>query len=155
MSERPRIMSNSTIRLGGSVDFVELEVVAYGTLEGRNEGDLRLAVSVRSGDFAGKYGEVWIAKDEWQSFLISLAQLERERKGTASLLAMSPDEFELHLQITDRAGHLVAFGFLARHFWLPPTHEATISRVHYGMRLDPSMLRVFVEQFTSLGVAGV
>src|SRR5829696_5380520 len=99
-------MSHDVIRLGDPNDFVEIEVLERGTVDGQNEGDLRLGVSVRCDTFSGSYDQVWIAKDDWSSFLGSMGRLERERNGRASLLSMSPDEFEFHLQVVDRAGHL-------------------------------------------------
>src|SRR5688500_1960382 len=90
------VMSHEAIHLGDSNDFVEIEVLERGTLNCRNEGDLRLGVSVRHDTFAGSYDQVWIAKDDWASFLVSIRRLELDRSGQASVFSMSPDE--LHLQ---------------------------------------------------------
>jgi hypothetical protein len=98
----PYIMSHEAIRLGGASDFVEVEVLERGTLEGCNEGDLRLGVSVCCENFSGSYNQVWIARDDWSSFLAGLGRLERERTGEAFLLAMDPDEFLVHLRSSRR-----------------------------------------------------
>src|SRR5690348_11668914 len=112
-------MPHQSIRLSDGFDFIEVEVLEVGTVQGQNEGDLRLRVSVRSDDFQGHYDHVWIAQPDWLSFTDSLRRLEQDRTGHASVQAMSPDEFELNLQIINRAGHLNAHGYLSRrhHRW--------------------------------------
>jgi hypothetical protein len=144
-------MSHAAVRLGDSNDFVEIEVLERGTLDGRNEGDLRLGVSVRNGTFAGSYDQVWIAKDEWSSFLGGMRRLGRDRSGQASLVSMSPDEFELRLQVVDRAGHLAAHGCLSRYHFGHPSGTATRSRIEYHMPVDPSLLRELVFSLERLG----
>lgn len=148
-------MSREAIRLGDSNDFVEIEVLDRGTVDGQNEGDLRLGVSVRNGTFTGSYDQVWIAKDEWSSFLGSMRRLERDRRGQASLVSMSPGEFELHLQVVDRAGHLAAHGCLSRYHFGHPSRQATRSRIEYHMPVDPSLLRELVLSLERLGQAVV
>lgn len=144
-------MSYGEVHLGDAIDFVHIQVVDRGTIEGRSGGDLRLSISVQSDDFSGKYGEVWIAKDDWATFLSSLRDLERERKGQAVLLSMAPEEFELRLRITDRAGHLATYGYLSRYHFRHPSGQAVRSRIEYCVNVDPSLLRELVELFTDLG----
>jgi hypothetical protein len=148
-------MSHEVIRLGDPNDFVEIEVLERGTLDGRNAGDLRLGVSVRCGTFAGSYDQVWIARDDWSSFVAGMRRLERERNGQASLTSMSPEEFELHLQVVDRAGHLAAHGCLSRYNFGHPSSKATRSRIEYHMAVDPSLLREFVLSLEVVGQPAV
>jgi hypothetical protein len=148
-------MSHEAIRLGDSNDFVEVEVLERGTLDGQNEGDVRLGVSVRSGTFAGSYDQVWIDRDKWSSFVAGMQRLERERTGQASLMSMSPGEFELHLQVIDRAGHLVAHGCLSRYHFGHPSGKESRSRIEYHMPVDPSLLREFVLSLERLGQPAV
>src|SRR5258705_6881732 len=93
----------NSIRLVHATDFLEIELLERGTMPGRDQGALRLAVSVRSGDFSGRYDQVWIDDDEWRTFTTALARLERARSGAASVSSMSPGEFDLTIQVTDRA----------------------------------------------------
>ena len=144
-------MQHDAIRLGNADAFVEIEVLERGTMNGRNEGDLRLRVSVRNGTFAGSYDQVWIAKDEWLSFLGSMRRLERDRGGRVSLLSMSPVEFELHLQVVDGAGHLAAHGCLSRYHFGHPSGKATRSRIEYHLPVDPGLLRELVLSLEGLG----
>jgi hypothetical protein len=148
-------MSHEAIRLGDPNDFVEIEVLERGTRDGQNKGDLRLGVSVRSGTFAGSHDQVWIAKDEWKSFLGSMRRLERDRSGQASLVSMSPEEFELNLQVVDRAGHLAAHGCLSRYHFGHPSGKATRSRIEYHTPVDPSLLRELVLSLEALGQPAV
>jgi hypothetical protein len=147
-------MSHEAIRLGDPNDFVEIEVLERGTVDGQNEGDLRLGVSVRCGTFSGSYDQVWIAKDGWSSFVGGM-RLERERNGQASLHSMSPDEFELHLRVVDRAGHLAAHGCLSRYHFGHPSGKATRSRIEYHMAVDPSILREVVLSFEAVSQPSV
>ena len=148
-------MSHEAIRLGDLNDFVEIEVLERGAVHGQNEGDLRLGVSVRCGTFAGSYDQVWIAKDAWSSFVGSMRRLERERNGQASLVSMSPEEFELHLQVVDRAGHLAAHGCLSRYNFGHPSGKTARSRIEYHVAVDPSMLRELVLSFEASGQPAV
>ena len=138
------------LRLGDERDFVQLEVLERGSPDTQSAGDLRLSVSVRSDGFCGAYDQVHVARDDWADFLLNLARLERDRAGRATLSAMSPDEFELHLQITDRAGHLAAHGFLARYHFGHVNGNCARSRVEYSVPVDPSLLRQLVRDFESL-----
>lgn len=148
-------MSHDAIRLGDSNDFVQIEVLERGTWDGRNEGDLRLGVSVRCGTFAGSYDQVWIARDDWSSFVAGMQRLERERVGQTSLVSMSPDEFELHLQVVDRAGHVAAHGCLSRYHFGHPSGKATRSRIEYHTAVDPSLLRELVLSLETVGQPAV
>ena len=148
-------MSHEAIRLGDSNDFVEIEVLERGTRDGQSEGDLRLGVSVRIGTFAGSYDQVWIAQVNWSSFLGSMRRLERDRSGQASLASMSPEEFELHLQVVDHAGHLAAHGCLSRYHFGHPSRKSTRSRIEYHVPVDPSLLRELVLSLERLGQPAV
>ena len=73
-----------------------------------------------------------------------MRQLERDSSGKASLLSMSPDEFELHMQVVDRAGHLAASGCLSRYHFGHPSGKTTRSRIEYHVAVDPGILRELV-----------
>lgn len=148
-------MSHDAIRLGDSNDFVQIDVLERGTWDGRNEGDLRLGVSVRCGTFGGSYDQVWIARDDWSSFVAGMRRLERERVGQASLLSMSPEEFELHLEVVDRAGHVAAHGCLSQYHFGHPSGKTTRSRIEYHTAVDPSLLRELVLSLEALGQSAV
>ena len=144
-------MSHDPIRLGDPRAFVQVEVLERGTPDGQSDGDLRLSVSVRCDTFAGSYDQVWIARDGWSSFVDGMRRLERERSGRASLVSITPDEFELHLEVVDRAGHLAAHGCLSRYHFGHPSGNATRSRIEYHFPVDPGLLRELVLSLEALG----
>lgn len=145
-------MANAEIRLGDPPDSLDLRLLEYGTVAGRSEGELRIGVSVSFDEFAGTYDQIWIGKANWASFISSLGRLERERTGKASLFAMSPDEFELHLEVVDASGHLDAHGFLSRYHF-PRRSNALRSRIEFRFGVDPSLLRELVRSFAAFARA--
>ena len=150
---------------GSEVELARLPTVSLGgeavanhvtlTLQERSvealpaAGDLRFSVAVSADGFAGRYDQVWVNADDWLQFLGELREVELVRRGRATLTAMSPDEFELHIWITDGWGHLAAPGFLGRHHWSTAGGRMT-SRVSFTITLDPSRLRGWVEQFVAI-----
>src|SRR6266852_3304277 len=66
----------------------------------------RFAVEVQIGDFRGRYDQVWVEQAALERFLGEARDLERARRGSATLEAMSPDEFFLRIQSVDVAGHI-------------------------------------------------
>ena len=79
---------------------------------GQGAGDVRLRVRVTSIGFAGEYDGVWIEVRTATTFIDQLAALERDRRGSATLTSMSPDDFSLQVRIVDSAAHAAASGFL-------------------------------------------
>jgi hypothetical protein len=142
-------MMDEAIRLGDAHCFVDVRAVERMSGPGQ-DGDLRLEVTARMERFEGWYENVWIASDDWRAFIDAMRRLERERLGRASLLSMSPEEFELHLQIVSPGGQVTAFGRLSRYHFGHPSGTATKSRIDYHCPVDPSMLREIVEAFVSL-----
>lgn len=72
-------------------------------------GDVRLAVRVTHGDFAGAT-DTWVLLETWDAFLGTLRTLERHRRGEARVHGISPGELVLRIFATDRAGHLAVEG---------------------------------------------
>jgi hypothetical protein len=84
-----------------------------------------------------------------------MRQLERDRRGQGSLVSMSPQEFELHLQVVDSAGHLAAHGHLSRYHFGHRSGNATCSRVEYEFPVDPSLLPELVQSLEGFGQAAL
>src|SRR5262245_27545991 len=61
--------------------------------------DQAFDVQCSVGDFAGRNGQVWIDDNEHRRFIEALRSLERDRRGEASLRAISPQEFELMVRV--------------------------------------------------------
>jgi hypothetical protein len=142
-------MTDEAIQLGSGANYVELRCLELGKAPGMSDSDLRLSISVHDNGCAASYEQVWIAKEDWSRFLVSLFQLERDREGHAALLSMSPEEFELHFQIRRRGGPVDAYGFLSRYHFHYPAGTVQ-SRVYYSVPIDPSMLRQLLDLFVAL-----
>jgi hypothetical protein len=80
-----------------------------------------------------------------------MVRLERERTGAASLFSIGRDEFELHLQVVDRAGHLKAHGHLSRYHFGHPSGKTMQSRIEYCVKVDPDFLRDVTLSVNALG----
>jgi hypothetical protein len=76
-------------------------------------GDVRLGISVRSGWFPG-VGAAWVEAPRLREFIDRLRALEARRSGRAEVESISPGQFWLRIDVTDRAGHLASAGRLAR-----------------------------------------
>lgn len=112
------------------------------------------AFDVRSaaGDFAGRNPNIWIDANEQRRFLEELRHLERERRGTAQVAAMSPNEFELVIRVVDATGHISIEGLIG-------TLRPFGSRYHhllfkFSFALDPTDLPKLVRETMDL-VVGV
>jgi hypothetical protein len=132
-----------------SLEITLRELAPVGT---QSEGDLGVNVAVSNGAFAGRNDTVWIGRDDWQGFLGALKELDRTRRGDARVRSMSPDELELVVLATDRAGHMAAEGWLGRTWY---ARDAFVhDRVSFGIEIDPSLLPGLIRQFEALATAG-
>lgn len=93
------------LRFGDKHEFVELRLV----LEVGD--DFHLSALVETSGFRGTT-EMCIFRGQWQDFCHELAQLEKTRRGKASLESMSPGELSLEVQNTSRAGAMAVGGLI-------------------------------------------
>jgi hypothetical protein len=118
-----------------------------------SEGDLglRVAAANTSGTFTGRNATVWVGRDDWAGFLEALRDLSRSGRGRAQVRAMSPEEFQLAIFASDRAGHLAAEGWVGRE---STGRNGTLrDRVSFSIALDLSTLERLTREFASLGAA--
>jgi len=73
-------------------------------------GDIKLSIRVECADFGGERA-TWISRGEWQRFLAEIDALERSRRGSATLEAMSPGALRLAL-LAQELGSLLLEGDL-------------------------------------------
>jgi hypothetical protein len=107
-----------------------------------------------AGDFAGRNGRIHIAADSQRQFLHDLRVLERDRRGVARLTAMSPDEFEIAVQIVDSAGHAAVVGMIGRLAFAAAGHRYHRLVVNFEFGLDPTSLPRLVAEAMELVNAG-
>jgi hypothetical protein len=129
-------------------DFIELKM-AERTPEGlQGAGDVRFNARVQFSTFSAE-SDVWVAAPALRSFVEQLREVERTRRGAASLTSMSPGELRLEIRATDSMGHVGAFGELGR--WCRGTLPARFwSAVSFGIPFDPSLLAGILEEFEIL-----
>jgi len=73
------------------------------------KGDVYLSVQVESNGFIC-HNELWIFKEEFDSFVQALIELEEKRKGEAVLTSISPNELELKVHSVTNRGHIAIVG---------------------------------------------
>jgi hypothetical protein len=125
-----------------------LEEVTPADLPG--SGDRRLSIGVNSKAFSGRNDRVWVQREVWERFVADLTALERRRRGSAQLVAMSPTDLSLSISTVDSAGHIAIHGYVgddARTGAGTWTH----SQVGFGIEIDPTALPALLEGVATLG----
>tara|TARA_B100000749_G_scaffold70248_1_gene52762 strand:- start:859 stop:1284 length:426 start_codon:yes stop_codon:yes gene_type:complete len=131
------------------IEIVELERAPDGV---PNAGDLRVLISIKLREFAGKYDSVWIEEPTFHDFIKTLETVEKSRNGAARLESCSPDELTIEIRSRDSHGHFVAIVSLSRYQYSGPTYWKT--SVSGGFELDPSSLPIIVNSFKKLYSGG-
>ena len=134
----------------GTASF-EIALREMGPAGTPGEGDLGVNVAARGGAFAGRNDAVWIGHDEWGGFLEDLRELDRTRRGEALVMAMSPNEFTLAVFAADRAGHLVAGGWVGREY--AARNGVLRDRACFSIELDPGAFAGLVREFEESATA--
>jgi hypothetical protein len=110
-------------------------------------GDVRVVVRARLLDFSGA-ADAWVLRDAWSEFLRQLRQLEQDRRGEASLLAISPEELRVRIFALDRAGHVGVEGELTSFFIAK--HDPRAASLKFGtIEIEPSALPALVRELES------
>ncbi len=133
-------------------DFLELRVTEREPARSPCSGDTRFAVRVRvaSPDTAFSAETwCWIALRVLASFAEQLQLLEERRQGSAVLESMSPGELQLEIRVTDRAGHVGAFGQVGHHCH-GGTGQALWSVIAFAIPFCPTELPDLVQEFARL-----
>jgi hypothetical protein len=116
-----------------------LRVTAIETYAGARPSDYRLSATLRWHGFTALNRHLWVSAQAYDTFAFSLNELDRSRRGLASLSAMSPNEFLLVIEVVDLAGHVQARGHLAN-----TVHDGRLNpfelRLPYSLDIDPSKL---------------
>jgi hypothetical protein len=100
---------------------------------------MQLGVQVRQGNFAGA-ARVWVQVDDWERFVASLAKLENDRQGEATVEGMSPGELRITVRITDPLGHVAVDGQLGNR-GVERTTALSFSPIDFDPSLLPAILR--------------
>lgn len=111
--------------------------------------DLRLNVGVVCPAFSGRNDTAWVQGFDWDRFIEDLQRLDKSRRGEATLTAMSPHDFQLRIFAADKAGHIIAEGWVGRDYYAV---QSTVKEHHvsFGIEIDPSILPPLIEQLEAL-----
>ena len=115
---------------------------------GQAEGDTRWSISVVMKAFCGATETVWLGRHELADFLRALQALDRDRRGRAELVAMSPSDFSLTISAIGHAGHLAAEGWVGADFM--GRSGSLRHRVSFSIEIEPSTLPDLVRAFERL-----
>jgi len=136
------------MRIGSDTHYIDLSEQERAPKGVPNEGDVRVSVEVRLGEFQGRYDSVWLEEPRLREFVAALATIEHERNGRVVLEGCSPDEFVLTIRSRDTQGHFVAEVSLCRYQYNGPTYWPTL--VSGGFELNPSTLPSVLNDFQLL-----
>ncbi len=108
----------TTMIIGSGDEYVELTLLERVQNSSAGAGDIRVRATIKIGEFAGSYPQVWLGQEALAEFILQLQVLVNLRKGTARVSSMSPDEFIAEFKPTDSVGHYKL--------------EVQLSRLQYG-----------------------
>jgi len=99
-------------------------------------GDVFVDVDVRVGNLSGSVGVI-VARTDWQTFLTSLSEVEKTRRGEALLRSADERELSLRVYARDPAGHMAVAGQIRDLL----THaQLTFDEVHFDSTLLPGLV---------------
>ena len=105
-------------------------------------------VAIAGHGFTGSNPEVAFERAELARFIANLEIVERDRRGTANLTSMSPNEFSLTIAIIDRLGHVLLTCELMRYVYA--TDSTSPHRVAVSFALDQTTLPGMLSDFKEL-----
>jgi hypothetical protein len=112
-------------------------------------GDTRFEITVKSAGFTGKNHKVWVARPAMDTWIAQLRRVADERKGSAELQSLSPDDFLLVVRVADSAGHIAVEGNLSRSFF-GPRRVFRHNKTEYSIDFDPTRLPELLAQFEAM-----
>jgi len=135
-------MSSVIINSESGRNFIQIERIEY---EERHPS-YHFAISINQTPFQGAMN-IWIEAPAFKLFLEELAECEQTRRGEATLVSMSPDEFRLRIFNTHSKGDF-ALTYALRDYRgkFPPQLQG-------GFELDVSVFQQILRDFTELGYA--
>lgn len=105
---------------------------------------VRVSVSIRNAEFSGCNNRVWLELDIFKAFISELEVIDMNRKGSAALGSMSPDDFSLKIETYGLTGHLTLRYKLSKSMYCP---EHTCLSITGGFELDTSNFSNLVKEF--------
>jgi hypothetical protein len=103
---------------------------------GDGSGDYLISIEAEAEGFKG-HADGHVTGSDLRAFTEALEQLERSRKGKATLASAAPDEFEVIVHAIDKAGHMGAGGVLR---YRRTGDEWPSQSLHFSFEFEPSQL---------------
>lgn len=125
------------LRFEDQGSLVELDLAHVETDPLPSKGDAVVTIRVASAGFTG-VNDAWVFADALREFCAALVRLERERRGEARLVSMSPNELDLTVRSIGSRGHMAVEGSTGHHMHLED--RTCWHAVHFGFDFDPSQL---------------
>lgn len=116
---------------------IELELLCVETAP-QASGDLCLNLRIDTAHFSGQ-SETWVLAASWASFLHDLRELERSRRGRATLQSINPSELRLELYASDALGHMAFDGEVS--LLLPYDIALRFTGIPFSPHQLPSLVR--------------
>ena len=130
---------------GDKGQLFAIERSVFGEPGASAEADLLLNVTVKVGGYAAA-DQSWVMADDWRAFLTDLRELERTRRGKATLEGASPRDLKLVLCVIDPIGHMAISGHLG---WDSP--DGFAQKLEFGFEIDAGMLQTTIREIEELG----
>lgn len=106
------------------------------------------SINIRDNEYSGVNPQVWVEARDVRSFIYAVKKINLERKGSAPLAGMSPQEFSLTIQCVNRKGDFVLEYLLSKHVYLE--HLSSKRLVSGAFDMNPSDLERIDNFFSSL-----
>jgi hypothetical protein len=126
------------LRFENHQDFVEIDLAKQETADLPSKGDAYLTIRISSAGFTG-HNDVWVLAPAFRCFCQALIALERDRRGEAVLLSISPGKLRLVIRSVDSCGHTLVEGSTGH--GVKRENSRLWHFLDFGFEFDPSQLQ--------------
>lgn len=124
-----------------SMTLIEEDIMGFG---------FDFDVSIKDVDYGWLNSRVWVEKEIIKNFIDNLSVLDIERKGKASIEAMSPNEFELDISNYDSSGHIKVRYLIGKSRPSVGHRDRLTSIIQGEFELYPNNLVLLQNQFSEI-----
>lgn len=136
------------MKIGSEKEYVEIVELERNPVGAPCTGDVNVRVALSLKEFTGLYDGVWLELPEMERFISELEALGLERKGTAKLSSMNPEEFTLEIHSSDSLGHMEIETQLHRYQYSGPKYWPIYLKG--GFEVEPETISQLISCFKSL-----
>lgn len=121
----------------GNGNYVRLDAYVEDDSTLPSFGDLLVTLNVSSNGFSGE-NEVWVQREEAESFYKAMFSLEQSLNGHATLASMSPAALELTVLSVSRRGNIAVRGVADQR--IRTENAEFLHSIAFGFEFDPAQL---------------